>query len=71
LGIAIFFILFEGSGNYVFEEDTPAPTSLRGTVVSYALGVYNVYIKRVSYILQKGSFDRKLKVLVPFYKKGT
>jgi hypothetical protein len=36
--IAILFILVEGSGNYVFEEDTPAPTALRAMVVSYAQG---------------------------------
>ena len=40
--IAILFNVVESSINYVFEDEKP-PKSLRARVVSYALGVYEVF----------------------------
>jgi hypothetical protein len=45
----------------------PLSTALRERAVSYALGAYKVfYRKRYRRNFKKGSFDWKLKWLVPF-----
>jgi hypothetical protein len=41
-------------------------TALRGRVVIYTLEAYKVFIENVVGETQKGLFDWKLKVLVPF-----
>ena len=41
--ISILLIVFEGSGNYLCEEDPP-PTAIRARAVSYALGKYKIVI---------------------------
>jgi hypothetical protein len=48
------FNVFESSGNYVFEDDRP-PWAPRAKVVSYALGVYKVFIDRVVVETSKGA----------------
>ena len=46
---------------------TPPPTALRARVVSYVLGAYKVSYKMCCRRnFKKGSFDSKLKWLVPF-----
>ena len=42
--IAILFNVVESSGNYMFEQDTPT-TVFMARVISYALGVYKVFIE--------------------------
>ena len=54
LETAIVFIVFDGSRNYFFEENTPTPTALRARVVSYALGAHKVFIElMVIYTLER------------------
>jgi hypothetical protein len=61
------FNIVERSGNYVFEDDNPPPPIVfRKRVVSYAFGAFNVFIEIFVIEASKGSFDWKLRGLVPF-----
>jgi hypothetical protein len=65
LETANLFNVVESSGNYVFEDDEPLRAP-RAKVVSYALRAYKVFIDSVVGNFKRGSFNWKLRGLVPF-----